>query len=168
MGLAVLAMTLLRSAPGDAVTPDDARSAVGAVFGHGNWRADHGDDHVVELGGRWQPLHFLLTGDAWEGDRPAADVLGGGVLLTEDDTLREKIGADVLYLTADRVAAAAGTLAETPADRMLERLDPDEMTRAGVAGDPGDADAVRADHDRLVAFYAAAAADGQIVYKLMS
>ena len=168
MGLAVLAMTLLRSAPGEAVTPDDARSVVGAVFGHGNWRADHGDDHVVELGGRWQPLHFMLTGDAWEGDRPAADVLGGGVLLTEDDTLREKIGADVLYLTVDRVAAAAGTLAGTAPDRLLERMDPDEMARAGVAGDSGGAGAVRADHDRLVAFYEAAAADGQVVYKLMS
>lgn len=163
-----LAMTLLRSAPGDAGTPDDARAAVGAVFGHANWRADHDDDHVVELGGRWQPLHFLLTGDAWEGDRPAADVLGGGVLLTEDDTLREKIGADVLYLTPDRVAAAAGLLAGTGPDRLLDRLDPAEMTRAGVEGDPGGADTVRADHDRLVAFYGSAAADGQVVYKLMS
>lgn len=160
-----LAMTLLRLAP-EGGSPD-ARATVGAVFGHENWRADHDNDHVLELGARWQPLHYLLTGDAWEGERPASDVVCGGVLFTDDDTLREKIGADVVYLAPDRVAAAAGLLAGTGADRLLGRLDPAAMTEAGVEGNAGGEKAVRADHKKLVAFFGRAAADGQAVYKIM-
>jgi hypothetical protein len=137
------------------------------VFGHENWRADHDDDHVLDLGPRWQPLHYLLTGDAWDGERPAADVVCGGVLFTEEDTLREKIGADVLFLSPDRVAAAAGLLAGTGADRLLARLDAPAMKKAGVEGSAGGEKAVRADHKRLVAFFGRAAADGQAVYKIM-
>lgn len=161
-----LAMTLLRLAPG-AEAPADAGAAVATVFGHENWRADHDDDHLVDLGARWQPLHYMLTGDAWEGERPAADVVCGGVLFTVDDAVREKIGADVLYLSAERVAAAAGLLAGTGSDRLLERLDAKAMKKAGVEGDAGGADAVRADHERLVAFFGSAAADGEVVYKIM-
>lgn len=161
-----LAMTLLRLAPGGG-SPDDPRAAVATVFGHENWRADHDDDHVVDLDVRWQPLHYMLTGDAWDGDRPASDVVCGGVLFTVDDDLREKIGADVLYLSPERVAAAAGLLADFGGDRLLERMDDAAMKEAGVEGDTGGEDAVRADHDRLVAFYGSAAAAGQVVYKIM-
>lgn len=160
-----LAMTLLRLAPGE--SPADAQAAVATLFGHENWRADHDDDHLVDLGARWQPLHYLLTGDAWEGERPAADVVCGGVLFTAEDDVREKIGADVLYLSPARVAAAAGLLAGTGSDRLVERLDATAMKKAGVEGDVGGADAVRADHDRLAAFFGNAAAVGQAVYKIM-
>lgn len=161
-----LAMTLLRLAP-EGGPSADARAAVAAVFGHENWRADHDDDHVIDLGARWQPLHYLLTGDAWDGERPASDVVCGGVLFTEDDEVREKVGADVLYLTPDRVAAAAGLLAGTACDRLLERLDAAAMAEAEVEGDSGGEDGVRADHERLVTFFSGAAADGQAIYKLM-
>ena len=161
-----LAMTLLRLAPG-AEAPADAGAAVATLFGHENWRADHDDDHLVDLGARWQPLHYMLTGDAWEGERPAADVVCGGVLFTVDDAVREKIGADVLYLSAERVAAAAGLLAGTGGDSLIERLDAEAMKKAGVEGDAGGTDAVRADHERLVAFFGSAAAAGEIVYKIM-
>lgn len=160
-----LAMTLLRLAPGE--SPADAQAAVATLFGHENWRADHAEDQLVELGVRWQPLHYLLTGDAWEGDRPAADVVCGGVLFTVEDDVREKIGADVLYLSPARVAAAAGLLAGTGSNRLVERLDAAAMKKAGVEGDAGGADAVRADHDRLVTFFSLAAAHGQAIYKIM-
>jgi len=158
-------MTLLRLAPGESPAEDEA--AVATLFGHENWRADHDDDHLVELGTRWQPLHYLLTGDAWEGDRPASDIVCGGVLFTVDDGVREKIGADVLYVAPGRVAAAAGLLAGTGSDRLVERMDDAAMKKAGVEGDAGGADAVRADHDRLLEFFGHAAAEGQAVYKIM-
>lgn len=160
-----LAMTLLRLAPGE--SPAEAQAAVATLFGHENWRADHDEDHLVDLGDRWQPLHYLLTGDAWEGERPAADVVCGGVLITAEDDVREKIGADVLYLSPARVAAAAGLLAGTGSARLVERMDAAAMKKAGVEGDAGNADAVRADHDRLAAFFGNAAAGGQAVYKIM-
>ena len=38
----------------------------------------------LPIAGTWQGLHYLITGDPWDGPHPAADVVCGGRLLTEN------------------------------------------------------------------------------------
>lgn len=163
-----LAMTFIRLAPGERAV-GDPRHAVRPVFGHDGWQAEHDAEHLIDLGDRWQGLHYMLTGDPWEGERPASDVICGGVLITEDDALRDEVGIDVLYLSVDRVATAAALLAEMPGERLVERLDPGRMAELDLEGDwrGVTADFVRESHERLVKFFGQAAADGQPVFKTM-
>jgi len=162
-----LAMTYLRVPPTLEGEPDPARIAR-LVFGIADWRRRQPAEHVVDLGAAWQALHYLLTGDAWEGRAPAADVVCGGRLLTEDGA--DELGMDVIYLAPERVAAAAEHLAGTPFETIADRFDPDAMAAAEVQ------DAAALDRDRVLApayarlteFFGKAAADEQAVYKVMT
>lgn len=158
-----LAMSCVRPARGAGVSAAaDPVELARSVFG------DPGGARV-DLGERWQALHYLLTGDPWDGDRPAADLVCGGVLLTVDDEPRARLGGDVLYLTPDRVAAASAHLVRTPAKELLRRFDPVRMKELEIAGNWSDADldALRVDRAALDELYASAAADGAPVLKLM-
>lgn len=165
-----LAMTYLRLAPGEpAGTGDNPREAVRPLFEQRDWRDSHDADRVLDLGDRWQGLHYLLTGDLWEGERPEADAVCGGVLFTDDDELREAIGVDVVYLTPDRVAATAEYLAETPYGSVAERFDPKAMAKLGVEGKwtADSAESLQATYARLTDFFGKAAADGEAIFKTM-
>lgn len=159
-----LAMSCVRPVRGDrASAAADPIVFARSVFG------DPGGGVHLDLGERWQALHYLLTGDPWEGERPAADLVCGGVLLTVDDGPRAQFGGDVLYLAPDRVAAAAAYLGRSSADTLLQRFDPVRMKELEIAGNWSDADIdpLRADRDALAELYASAAADGEPILKLM-
>lgn len=163
-----LAMSYLRVPPVLEGEPDPGRIAR-RVFGAGDWRR-RAADPPFDLGGGWQAVHFLLTGDAWEGHQPAADVVCGGRLLTEDGA--DELGMDVIYLAPDRVKPAADHLAATPFAEVAGRFDPAAMAAAGVQDadrmDGGARDRVfEPAYKALTAFFRAAADDGQAVYKVM-
>jgi hypothetical protein len=139
------------------------------VFGDGGWRSRHPAAGVLDLGGHWQALHYLITGDPWDGRPPEADVVCGGRLLTEDGSA--ELGVDVIYLAPDRVKPAADHLASTPYGALAERYDPRAMAAAGVqdAGALGDDPAeLWPAFEDLARFFRAASDDGQAIYKAMA
>src|SRR5690242_237292 len=107
----------------------DPGAVARSVFGARGWQASH---PVVAVDGAWQGVHYLLTGDPWEGPHPAADVVCGGRLLTEDGT--EGLGMDVIYLAPDRVKSAADHLAATDFREIAGRYDVARMAELGVQG----------------------------------
>ncbi|RSN50822.1 MULTISPECIES: YfbM family protein [Actinomadura] len=163
-----LAMSYLRVPPVLEGESDPGRIAR-RVFGDREWRC-RAASAPVDLGGAWQALHFLLTGDAWEGRQPEADVVCGGRLLTEDGA--DELGMDVVYLAPDRVKPAADHLAATPFADVAARFDAAAMRAAGVQDAEGlDAavlDATLAPAYRaLTGLFGAAADEGEAVYKVM-
>lgn len=163
-----LAMSYLRVPPVLEGEPDPARIAR-RVFGERDWRR-RVPFAPLDIGGTWQALHYLVTGDPWEGRQPEADVVCGGRLLTEDGA--DELGMDVIYLAPDRVKPAADHLAATPFGGVAGRFEPAVMVQAGVQ-DAGRMDAAARDrvlkpaYEALVAFYRAAADEGHAVYKVM-
>ncbi|MGH3378007.1 MAG: DUF1877 family protein [Actinoallomurus sp.] len=129
---------------------------------------------MLPIAGTWQGLHYLITGDPWEGPHPAADVVCGGRLLTEDGA--EELGVDVIYLAPERVKPAADHLTATPFGQIAGRYDAARMAQLGVQGaDEWTDKAVEAVRDRdlrhayenLVRFFQAAAGEGQAIFKAM-
>ena len=135
-----------------------------------DWRR-RGAPGLFELGWAWQAVHYLVTGDPWDGRQPEADVVCGGRLLTEDGA--DELGMDVIFLAPDRVKPTADHLAATPFAKVAGRCDPAAMNRAGVL-DAGRLDGAARDkvlkpaYEGLTRFFAAAAAEGQAVYKVMA
>jgi hypothetical protein len=169
-----LAMSYLRLPPSLEGEPDPGRIAR-LVFGTGDWRRRHPAAQLYDVGGAWQGLHYLLTGDAWDGRPPEADAVCGGRLLTEDGT--SELGMDVIYLSPERVKSAAEHLASTPFRQIVGRYDLARMTAAGVQDaaewarrHPQEAleRLLWPAYDGLTRFFIAAAGEGQAIYKVMS
>ena len=139
------------------------------IFKADDWRRRFPSPQTLDVGGHWQALHYLITGDPWDGRPPEADVVCGGRLLTEDGTA--ELGMDVIYLEPDRVKLAADHLVSTPYERIAERYDPAAMDKAGVQDaaslKPG-ADSLRPVYEKLTRFFQAAAEEGQAVHKVMA
>jgi hypothetical protein len=147
----------------------DPAAVARLIFGAADWRRRRDASGVLELGGSWQALHYLITGDPWDGRQPESDVVCGGRLLTEDGAA--ELGLDVIYLAPDRVKPAADHLASTPYGDLAGRYDPAAMAAAGVQ----DADALRPEpqslqpaYDGLARFFRAASDEGQAVFKVMA
>ena len=149
----------------------DPGAVARSIFGNTGWRGRHA---VLPIAGTWQGLHYLITGDPWEGPHPAADVVCGGRLLTEDGA--EELGMDVIYLAPQRVKPAADHLAATDFTRIAGRYDARRMAELGVQGadewarKPAEAvrdRELRPIYDELVGFFKAAADEGQAIYKAM-
>jgi len=164
-----LAMSYLRVPPVLEGEPDPGRIAR-RIFG-GADRRRRAAAESFDLGWAWQAVHYLVTGDPWDGRQPEADVVCGGRLLTEDGA--DELGMDVIYLAPDRVKPAADYLAATPFAKVAGRYDPAAMAEAGVQ-DAGRLDGAARDkvlkpaYEGLAEFFQAAAAEGQAVYKAMA
>ncbi|KAB2345457.1 YfbM family protein [Actinomadura rudentiformis] len=165
-----LAMSYLRVPPTMEGEPDPGRVAR-LVFGTPDWRRRQPAEQVLDLGGHWQALHYLITGDPWDGRQPESDVVCGGRLLTEDG--EAELGIDVIFVAPDRVKAAADHLADTSFGTIADRYDPAAMAAAEVQ-DAAGLDAKTRDrvlkpaYENLTRFFAQAAADGQAVFKVMT
>lgn len=149
----------------------DPGAVARSVFGAQGW----GDKYPsLAIAGAWQGVHYLITGDPWDGPHPAADVVCGGRLLTEDGA--EELGVDVIYLAADRVKSAADFLAATDFRKIAGRYDAARMSKLGVQGadawakKPAEAvrdGELRVAFENLTGFFKAASAEGQAIYKAM-
>src|SRR5579863_7993210 len=81
----------------------------------------------LDIDKAWHGIHFLLTGEAWGGEPPAALAILGGTEIGED------IGyGPARYLSVEEVRTVAATLAATPRNVIAERYQPEAMERAGV------------------------------------
>ena len=123
-------------------------------------------EHDIAIGDTWHALHFLLTGEASDGDGPLADVVLGGFPLLDADT---GLGPPRV-LTPARVAATATALAAIDPHDVARRFDPDTLDAAGIH--PGEwsvvtADAVAEAVRRVTSFFAEVAAAGDAVVVLL-
>lgn len=123
-------------------------------------------EHDIAIGDTWHALHFLLTGDAADGDGPLADVVLGGFPLLDADT---GLGPPRV-LTPARVAAAATALAAIDFEDLARRFDPKTLDAASIH--PGDwelitADAVADAARRVTRFFAEVADAGDAVVVLL-
>ncbi len=164
-----VAMTFLRVPPTLEGEPDPGRIAR-LVFGTADWRRRQPAEQVVDVARSWQGLHYLITGDPWDGRAPESDIVCGGRLLTEDGSA--ELGMDVIYLAPERVKPAADHLGATSFPEIAPRFDVQKMIAAEVQ-DAAEWTAetrdrvLRPAYERLVGFFAAAATEGQAIYKVM-
>jgi hypothetical protein len=75
-----------------------------------------GCNNGIDVDKAWHGIHFLLTGDAWGGEPPLANVVLGGTEIGDD------VGyGPARYLTADEVRAAADALKDIAPDVLRSR-----------------------------------------------
>lgn len=126
----------------------------------------------LDLDKAWQPLHFLLTGTAWEGEEPACYLVRGGEELADDELEYSSIRA----LSPDQVKRFDDFLRHLSRDSLRQRFDRQRMAaleiypkpRAGKRAATSDDEVARLleSFDALQTFVAIAAkrGDGAIVY----
>lgn len=86
------------------------------------------DTPTLDLAKSWHILHFLLARDPWAGEMPAASLMAG-----------REVGRDLGYgcariLSIEETEAFAAHLAALSADRLIERIDRDELAEAELYG----------------------------------
>ena len=104
-----------------------------------------GPDETIDLEKAWHPLHYLLTGTAWEGVEPANFIVAGGEPLGDDDDVNARL------LRPPQVRAFADFLATLAPEEVARRYDPARMQKLRV-WTPGhlDGEAMETDRRRLV------------------
>ena len=94
----------------DAVPPEGAR-------------LDLPESHL-DLDKAWHPLHFLLTGTAWEGDEPGCYLVRGGEELVEDEELGY---SSIRVLSSEQIRRFNEFLSSLSHDTLRERFDSQRM-----------------------------------------
>jgi hypothetical protein len=100
-----------------------------------------GEDESFDFEKSWHPLHYLLTGTAWEGTEPANFIVEGGEPLGDDDDV------NVRLLRPPLVRAVADLLGTLTPDEIARRYDPVTMEKLRV-WTPGVADGRALEADR--------------------
>lgn len=123
----------------------------------------------IDVDKAWHGIHYLLVGDAWDGEPPLANVVLGGT----------EIGGDVgygsaRYLTADAVQAVADALRDITPESFRARYVASELSQNDIypeIWDDPDDDAVgylAYWYETLRAYYLDAAAKGHAMLKYLN
>lgn len=81
---------------------------------------------MVSLEKAWHGLHFLLTGEAWEGEGPLAFLLAGGEQLGDDED------SPVRWFTPEETIVIQQSLANVSDEELWARFNPGEMEDQGI------------------------------------
>lgn len=81
---------------------------------------------AVSLEKAWHGLHYLLTGEAWEGDGPLAFLLSGGEQLGDDEE------SPVRWFTPDETILIHQSLSAVTDHELWSRFNPEEMEEQGI------------------------------------
>ena len=87
----------------------------------------------LDLDKAWQPLHFLLTGTAWEGEEPGCYLVRGGEELAEDDDLGY---SSIRALTPHQVSRFDEFLRNLSHDTLRRRFDHQRMVALEIYSKP--------------------------------
>jgi hypothetical protein len=126
------------------------------------------DDREIDLDKSWHAIHFLLTGDAWEGDPPLRDAVLGGTELGED------LGyGPARYLTPTEVRVVSQALNGISADDLRSRATLQDLAAGDIyafAPEQGEDswEYITGNYERLVSFFAEASAAGDAMLLYMS
>ena len=102
----------------------DAAPPPGA--GHGALRPN------IDLDKAWEPLHFLLTGTALEGDEPACYLARGGEELVDDRDDELNAYSSIRVLTPAQVAAFHRCLSSLTIEELRRRYDFNRMVELRI------------------------------------
>ena len=86
----------------------------------------------LDLDKAWQPLHFLLTGTAWEGEEPGCYLVRGGEELSDDELGYSSIRA----LTPDHVSRFDSFLRNVSHEMLRRRFDYQKMVTLEIYSKP--------------------------------
>jgi len=87
----------------------------------------------LDLDKAWQPLHFLLTSTAWEGEEPGCYLVRGGEELAEDDELGY---SSIRALTPDQVSRFDEFLRNLSHETLRQRFDHQKMVALEIYSKP--------------------------------
>ena len=123
---------------------------------------DQENGEELDLDKAWHGLHYLLCGDAFQGELPLFNALMGGRPINEHET--EDI--IVRYLTVEEVAEVSNALAHIGQAQLKQAFDPHEMNEAGVYpssdwSEDGELDYLLGYYEPLKNYYRQAAATGE-------
>ncbi len=139
-------------------------------LGAGGWLYPEDDadepEYALDVDKAWHGIHFLLTGDPWEGSPPLMNAVLGGETLGDED-----LGyGPARFLTPEEVTELAEALEGWSREKLAARYDPAAMEAAeiyptGIWEDEGPEalDYVLSYYDELLEFYRQAAARGDAV-----
>ncbi|MCQ4088608.1 YfbM family protein [Saccharibacillus sp. JS10] len=116
----------------------------------------------LDLDKAWHGLHYLLCGDAFQGELPLFNALMGGRPINEHET--EDI--IVRYLTVEEVAEVSNALTQIGQAELKQAFEPDQMNEAGVYpssdwNEDGELDYLLAYYEPLKTYYQQAAVKGE-------
>jgi hypothetical protein len=100
----------------------------------------------LDLDKAWQPLHFLLTGTAWEGEEPACYLVHGGEELVDDDALGY---SSIRALTPDQIGRFHDFLSNLSHDSLRRRFDYARMVALEIYSTPPAAERARSYDDEV-------------------
>lgn len=134
------------------------------------WPDDDTDrpEHALDVDKAWHGIHFLLTGDPWEGTLPLANAVLGGETLGDED-----LGyGPARFLTPEEVVELAEALEGQPREKLAAGYDPAALEAAEIypegIWEPEALDYLLNYYDELVEFYRQAAARGDAVILYLS
>jgi len=91
----------------------------------------------IDLDKAWEPLNFLLTGTAMEGDEPACYLARGGEELAGEDLDDDQTGySSIRALTVEQVAAFDRHLSSLTIDELRRRFDVNRMAELRIYSKP--------------------------------
>lgn len=120
------------------------------------------EEQSLDIDKSWHAIHFLLNGEAWEGDQPFFDVVLGGMPLGDVE-----IGyGPVRFLTPSEVQSVASVLTTITANDLRTRFDLDALAAAEIYPNVWEDETEELDYllpyyERLVRFFQAAAQRGE-------
>jgi Domain of unknown function (DUF1877) len=86
----------------------------------------------IDLDKAWEPLHFLLTGTALEGEEPACYLARGGEELVEEPDDEQNVYSSIRVLTPEQVAAFHRCLSSLTIDELRRRFDVNRMVELRI------------------------------------
>jgi hypothetical protein len=123
-------------------------------------------EESCDLDKRWHGLHYLFTGDPWEGEPPLWLAIFGGVAIGDDTGY-----GPPRYLTPEEVKDVAAALNRITQNALTTRFDPDAMNEVEIYPACWDANWLRyllEGFTMLQTFYRTAAAKGRAVLTCIS
>ncbi|MBC7818090.1 MAG: YfbM family protein [Planctomycetaceae bacterium] len=125
------------------------------------------ENRHLDIEKSWHVIHFLLNGDAWDGDSTLVNVVLGGSDLSD-----EGFGyGTVRFLLPDEVREVSEALSDVPAFELLQRFDAEALNDAeiyphGWSDDSKEGEYIRGHYVALQEFFdqAAKAGDAMLLY----
>ena len=115
------------------------------------------DASYLDIDKTWHAIHFLLTGDTFEGDPPASDVILGGITIGTVD-----VGyGPARVITNEEVKNVSEYLKTINTDTLLEKYNADKLNEmeiySGWQDSPEDHEYIKDYFNELIVFYEKAA-----------
>ena len=130
------------------------------------YRDDPTAEHL-DIDKSWQLIHFLLTGDPWQGPYPFCAVVLGGIVLGQED-----VGyGPARYLRPEEVQEIAAAVSEVSEAELWRRFDAKRALKADIypqCWTDADSEYILGNFSEMKRFYAAAARSGQAVLQYIN